>query len=152
MVGQLNNDQINRVLETQLIGRIGCGTQDRHYIFPVTYVFHEGSVYVHSKEGLKLKILSSNPNVCFQVDQIDNMNNWRSVLIWGKYEALNKEEEQVAALNILRNRFEPFNVSETVLPDLSAGHESYRKESRAVAYRIRIIEKTGRYEKSSVKI
>ncbi len=152
MVGQLNDDQIIRVLESELIGRIGCGTQDRHYIFPVTYVFHEGSIYVHSKEGLKLKILATNPNVCFQVDHIDNMNNWRSVLIWGKYEALRNVEEQVEALKILRDRFEPFNISETVLPDLSAGHESYRKESRAVAYRIRITEKAGRYEKSSVKV
>lgn len=148
MLGQLNDEQIDHVLNSQLIGRIGCGTIDRHYIFPVTYVFYEGCIYVHSKEGLKIKILKANPNVCFQVDHIENMTHWRSVLVWGKYEELTKDDEQVAALKILRNRFAPYHISESVLPDLTPGRQSYQKASRAVAYRIRISEKTGRYEKS----
>lgn len=148
MTGQLNDAQMDHVLTSQLIGRIGCGTDDRHYIFPVTYVFHAGYIYIHSKEGLKLKLLRENPNVCFQVDDIENMTHWRSVLVWGKYEELKKEEEQSAALRIIRNRFEPFTISETVRPHITEDHQSFPKALRAVPYRIRIVERSGRYEKS----
>lgn len=148
MIGQLNDVQIDRLLSSQLIGRIGCGTGDRYYIFPVTYVFHEGAIYIHSKEGLKLKMLRENPTVCFQVDDIVSMNNWRSVLVWGKYEELRKEDEQVAALEILRDRFAPYTLSESVLPDVRGEHHFVQRALRAVAYRITISEKSGRYEKS----
>lgn len=148
MTGHLNDAQMDAVLSNKLIGRIGCGMNERYYIFPVTYVFHNGFIYVHSKEGLKLKILRQDPNVCFQVDDIENMTNWRSVLVWGKFEELKKEEEQAAALHLLRDRFAPFAISETVLPDITEGHNLFPKGLRAVAYRIRILEKSGRYEKS----
>jgi len=147
MTGHLNDAQMDHILSSQLVGRIGCGMNDRYYIFPVAYVYHAGSVYIHSKEGTKMKILRENPNVCFQVDDIESMTNWRSVLMWGKYEELRGEEDQVAALKILRDRFEPFTISETVLPDLTPGHHPFPKALRAVAYRIRITERSGKYEK-----
>lgn len=148
MTGQLNDAQIDHLLSSQLIGRIGCGTNDRYYIFPVTYVFQGGFIYIHSKEGRKLKMLRENPNVCFQVDDIENMTHWRSVLVWGKYEELKKEDEQAAALHILRDRLEPFTISETVRPHITGEHQSSPKALRAVAYRIKIVERSGRYEKS----
>jgi len=83
MLGRLTDDQIDHVLNTQFIGRIGCSMKNKMYVVPVTYVFHEGHIYVHSKEGLKIKMMRDNPEVCFQVDKIENMTNWRSVILWG---------------------------------------------------------------------
>jgi nitroimidazol reductase NimA-like FMN-containing flavoprotein (pyridoxamine 5'-phosphate oxidase superfamily) len=84
MIGKSTDDQIIHVLYGQRIGRIACQDEGRLYIVPVSYAFDRGYIYCHSMDGLKTKMMRNNPSVCFQVDDIDNMTNWRSVIAWGK--------------------------------------------------------------------
>jgi len=150
MLGILNNDQIDVVLQTAMVGRIGCSSIDKIFIIPVTYVYDNGYIYAHSKEGTKVQLMRQNPKVCFQVDAIENMCNWRSVIVWGSYEELKNEKEQQAAMSKLTSRLMPFITSDTVHPfqGRQTG-EQIEKGYKAVAYRIKVEEKTGRYEKSS---
>jgi len=151
MLGTLTEQQINNVLHSQVIGRIGCSTREKMYVVPVTYAFHEGYIYAHSKDGQKIATMRKNPDVCFQVDAMENMTNWRSVIVWGKYEELKTEAEQKAGMKVLTDRLIPFLTSETVRPSAGWSHppEIVEKGYRAVAYRIKILEKTGRFEKSA---
>jgi nitroimidazol reductase NimA-like FMN-containing flavoprotein (pyridoxamine 5'-phosphate oxidase superfamily) len=57
MLGELNKYQIEQVLQTQAIGRIGIHADERRYVVPVTYVFDKDSVYAHSREGLKIRMM-----------------------------------------------------------------------------------------------
>jgi nitroimidazol reductase NimA-like FMN-containing flavoprotein (pyridoxamine 5'-phosphate oxidase superfamily) len=149
MLGKLTESQIDHVLQTQVVGRIGCCNGDRIYVVPVTYVYNSGYIYAHSKEGMKIQMMRTNAKLCFQVDAIDNMSNWRSVILWGEYEELKTEKEQQTGKNLLIDRLGPFVTSETVRPSHhSRAPEIIEKGLRAVAYRIRITEKTGRFEKS----
>ncbi len=149
MLGKLSNTQIDQVLSAQYVGRIGCCTSEKMYVVPVTYVYHEGYIYAHSKEGMKIKMMRKNPNICFQVDVMENMTNWRSVILWGEYEELKGEKEQQAGMKIMMDRLAPFITSETVRPSHSYSHppEVVEKGFKAVAYRVKITEKTGRFEK-----
>ncbi|WP_333820753.1 pyridoxamine 5'-phosphate oxidase family protein [Ohtaekwangia sp.] len=150
MLGQLTEGQIDHVLHAQVLGRIGCYAAGKIYIVPVTYVYHQGYIYAHSKEGQKVQMMRSNPNLCFQVDTMENMKNWRSVIVWGKYEELKTAKEQEAGMKIITDRLAPFITSETVHP--SHGHsrppEIVEKGFKAVVYRIKVLEKTGRFEKN----
>src|SRR5688572_14161750 len=114
MLGELTDRQIDLVLHSQMIGRIGCYANEKVFITPVTYVFHEGYIYAHSNAGHKVQTMRSNPNVCFQVDAIENMRNWRSVLIWGQYQELFEDIDQLAGMQIMADRLTPFIISETV--------------------------------------
>jgi uncharacterized protein len=149
MVGELNDQQIDHVLTAQIIGRIGCTAKNKMYILPITYVYHKGYVYAHSKEGAKISTMRKNPNVCFQVDQIESMTNWRSVIVQGVYEELTSPKQQMEAQKLLQNRLIPFSLSETVQPRdyKSMRPQMAEKELRTVAYRIKVVEKTGRFEK-----
>jgi uncharacterized protein len=150
MLGKLTDTQIDQVLQAQCIGRIGCCTDEKVYVVPVTYVFQDGYIYAHSKEGMKLSYMRKNPKVCFQVDVMENMTSWRSVILWGEYEELKSEAAREAGMKIMLDRLAPFKTSESVRASHSFSHppEIVQKESKAVAYRIRIIEKTGRFEMS----
>lgn len=148
MLGKLTEAQIDQVLHAQFVGRIGCSNGDKVYVVPVTYVFDSGYIYVHSKEGMKVQMMRKNPKVCFQVDAVDNMTNWRSAIVWGEYEELKTEKEQKAGMNLMIDRLAPFIMSETVRPSHhSQAPEVVEKGFKAVAYRIRITDKTGRFEK-----
>lgn len=146
MVGILSDKQIDHVLLSQIVGRLGTCVDDKIYIVPVSYVYHEGYIHARAKEGMKVEMMRKNPKVCFQVDAIDNMANWRSVIVWGEYEELDDFVQQNEGEKIMSDRFEPYAMSATVTP--SPLTRSGEKALRAVVFRIKITEKTGRYEKS----
>src|SRR5687768_15235346 len=96
MLGKLNPEQMDYVLRSQLIGRIGCYAEGRVYLVPITYVYDGEYIYGHTREGLKVRMMRQNPEICFEVDAIKDMANWQCVIIQGVYEELNDEESQVA--------------------------------------------------------
>ncbi|MBA4055631.1 MAG: pyridoxamine 5'-phosphate oxidase [Marivirga sp.] len=149
MLGILSDAQIEHVLQSQIVGRIGCYADKKMYVVPVTYAYHNGYIYVHSKVGVKVKMMRKNPKVCFQVDAIENMTNWRSIIVWGMYEELTSEKEQRAGMKIMMDRLAPFITSETVRSEHSFSHppEVVEKSFKAVAYRIKVVEQSGRFEK-----
>lgn len=152
MLGKLSNDQITHVLNSQIIGRIGCMEEGRLYIVPISYAFDSGYIYGHSMEGLKIKIMRNNPRVCFQVDSIDNMTNWRSVIAWGEYEEMKNEDEYQMGMRILSDRLAPFITSNAVRPhhDLDKNLFSFvEKGKKILVFRIRILEQSGRFEKNN---
>jgi nitroimidazol reductase NimA-like FMN-containing flavoprotein (pyridoxamine 5'-phosphate oxidase superfamily) len=150
MTGTLTEDQIRHLLYSQLIGRIGCCADGQIYVVPVTYAYHDNYIYAHSREGQKVQLMRQNRAVCFQVDAIENMCNWRSVIVWGEYEELASEPERDAGMKILRERLTPFATGETVRPhSLQHPPEIIEKERKAVVYRIKIQKTSGRFEKAA---
>lgn len=141
---------MDHVLRSQITGRLGCYSDGEMYIVPITYVYDQGYIYAHSKVGLKIQMMRKNPKVCFEVDAMENMANWRSVILWGEYEELKTDKEQRAGMNILIDRLIPFTTGETVKPSssFSKSERFAQKALRPVAYRIKVLKKTGRYEKS----
>src|SRR5689334_9060974 len=116
MIGSLTTEQIEHVLQSGLIGRIGCHNDKHVYIVPVTYVYRDGYVYAHSQEGLKVQMMRKNPKVCFEVDSIEGMTNWRCVVIQGTFEELKTGATQKKAFEILKDRLVPYLLSETMRP------------------------------------
>jgi uncharacterized protein len=140
MLGRLRSAEITRVLKEGTVGRIGTSSGGRTYVVPVTYVYDGNSVYGHSTLGQKIRMMRANPSVCFQVDDIRGLANWRSVIAQGTYEELSGDMATAAA-KLIRARIGRSTVSETAGP---AG----RQGRTHVSYRIRLREKTGRYERT----
>lgn len=152
MIGDLNVHQIEQVLKSEVIGHLGCHTGERTYVVPVSYVYRDGNLYGHSGLGMKIEMMRENPQVCFQVEQIDDLANWRSVILWGMFEELDGEEtEQVTQM--LVERLTPLIPPESGSHPHpwnehggSSEHILHRASRHGLLYRIRISEMTGRYE------
>jgi len=147
MLGVLNAAEIERLLERQIIGRIGCGIGDKIYVVPISYAYDGEYVYCHTHEGMKIEFMRSNPNVCFEVDHLHNMANWQSTIAWGTFEELTDPAERSKALRKLHERILPFVASETVQlsPDWPFPPEELSKIP-GITFRIRLTAKTGRFE------
>ncbi len=147
MLGQLSPDQIESLLHNEVIGRIGCNANGITYIVPITYAYDGRYIYGHSKEGLKIQLMRTNPMVCFEVDRLENLANWKSVIVWGKYEEL-KGDEKKSGLEKLISRFAPLMTSETSIPATGAeAHQNDTGPFKTVIFRIEVKEKSGRFEK-----
>jgi hypothetical protein len=147
MIGDLNFKEVEEVLKDQLIGRIGCHSNGVTYIVPVSYAYNEPYVYIHSLEGKKIDMMRNNPEVCFEVDVMNDMANWKSVISWGTFEEITRMEERDKALKILLDRSLPIISSEkTHLGREWPFTNNNANEIAGVFYRIKLKEKTGKFE------
>jgi nitroimidazol reductase NimA-like FMN-containing flavoprotein (pyridoxamine 5'-phosphate oxidase superfamily) len=147
MLGQLNETQINNILSSQVIGRLGCCSNNQPYIVPVTFAYDGECIYGQTNEGFKLSILRKNPKVCFEVDMMTDMRNWQSVIVFGKFEEL-KDDDAEEAKEILFNKVYLLKTSSTIHAHEHGVTAEIDDNTRikTVMYRIVIEKITGRYE------
>jgi nitroimidazol reductase NimA-like FMN-containing flavoprotein (pyridoxamine 5'-phosphate oxidase superfamily) len=150
MTGSLTEQQMRTLLTSQVIGRLGGSVKGLPYVIPISYAYEHPYTYSHTREGTKVFMMRQNKQICLQVDQIDNLANWRSVMAWGTYEELSGDEAEEGLL-ILKNRLSPLTTSvySRSLLDLQAGELSRATEAREVIFRIKLDMMSGRYEKSA---
>lgn len=144
MLGELTDKQMERLLREEAVGRIGCHANGRTYVVPVTYVWEGEAVYCQSADGMKIRMMRANPEVCFEVDHIDDLANWRSVIAHGTFEELQWEPAQ-HGMELLINRYKPLTVSETAR-GFESGSGAANADKPFVIFRIKLHEKTGRFE------
>jgi len=148
MFGNLNKTQIEKVIAGNIIGRLGCYADGKTYVVPISYAYDGQYIYARTFEGLKISMMRKNPNVCFQIDEMENMANWKSVVAWGTFEELTNEEERNTGLKKLIARILPEISSETVKlsPEWPFPTDDYKKID-GIVFRIRVTEKSGRFER-----
>jgi nitroimidazol reductase NimA-like FMN-containing flavoprotein (pyridoxamine 5'-phosphate oxidase superfamily) len=149
MLGELNEKQIVEVLSTNMIGRIGCYADDKIYVVPVAYIYDDGCLLGHTIRGMKTSMLKKNPKCCFEVDSMQNMSNWQSVIAWGKFEELEGDEARTA-LKKLVSKLMPMMSGQNNqhVEEIETLHKLEALHVKATVYRINIEEKTGRFEKN----
>jgi uncharacterized protein len=141
VVGELPVSAVERVLRENIIGRIGVHAFGRTYVVPITYVYDGTAVYAHSQEGMKMHMMRENPHVCFEVDWMDGVANWESVIAHGTFEELHGDRA-VRALAMLVEQLEPRLAG----PPGGSAHPR-GGTSPAIVYRVVLEEKTGRFER-----
>lgn len=152
MITELDREHAEMVLKTHYVGRLGCYADGRTYIVPITYVYEDGYVYGHTYEGQKIRMARENPELCFEVDDVKDLANWQSVIGWGTFEEL-QGEEAAKALDLLVSRLAALIAKQNGLAspdavDMDDITEGLRlRATRGVAYRIKLRELTGRYER-----
>ena len=149
MLGQLNHEEMEALLHTSVVGRIGCYADGRIYVVPITFVYEDGAIVGHSSNGLKMQMMRENPHVCFEVDAMEDLGNWRSVIAWGRFEELQGAEADHAMASLLARLLPLAVTSETSHPpkDLTHQNRAQLGELRAVVYRVSLTEMTGRFER-----
>jgi nitroimidazol reductase NimA-like FMN-containing flavoprotein (pyridoxamine 5'-phosphate oxidase superfamily) len=148
MLGELRKDQIEELLSSQTLGRLGCYAEGRPYIMLVNYVYDGEAIYARSVEGLKLQLMRCNPHVCFEVDSVVNYCNWQSAIVWGTFEEL-RGEDAAYAVSLLAQRLIGAIASGQLLHEIEArtSLEEGRPSEPIIVYRIFLKEKSGRFEK-----
>jgi hypothetical protein len=149
MLGTLNARQIDQILRSEVVGHLGCSAEGRIYVAPMSYVYDGACIYGHAIEGLKLRMLRTNPQVCFQVERIENLANWVSVIVWGAFEQV-AEDAAKDAMQLFLDRMEPLQASETAISPHRAPTDVPAIDLQGnpmVFFRIRITERSGRFEK-----
>jgi nitroimidazol reductase NimA-like FMN-containing flavoprotein (pyridoxamine 5'-phosphate oxidase superfamily) len=157
MPAEMTRDEIEALLGSCLVGRLGLVDGELPYVVPVSYAYREGSIYCHSAQGRKVRALRSHPEVCFEVDEMDHIDRWRSVIAWGRFEQLVGAEAK-RGMAILVDRYRPLAVTtdgrqgaelgmmRTLDIPRLPGAQVGRPSTAAVVFRVELHTLTGRSE------
>jgi nitroimidazol reductase NimA-like FMN-containing flavoprotein (pyridoxamine 5'-phosphate oxidase superfamily) len=131
----LDDSACAALLAAHHIGRIAFGYYGRVDIQPIHYVWDQGSVYGRTRDGTKLRAITANRLVAFEIDEVAAMYDWRSVVVKGTLDLLSAEEtpaEMAHAVALLRR----------IVPEAFAEHDP--TPERTNVFRIRAETITGR--------
>jgi nitroimidazol reductase NimA-like FMN-containing flavoprotein (pyridoxamine 5'-phosphate oxidase superfamily) len=148
MTGQLTQVEMDNLLHSQLIGRLACIQGDVPYIVPMAFAYDGTNILGQTGPGLKLRILRKNPRVCFEVDQLIDLRNWKSVIVFGMFQE-SDTNQLPQSRQWLFDRIYPLSTPSQVH---SHGHftETQLEDNsrvKPVLFRIEIQRMTGRFER-----
>lgn len=139
---KLADAEIYEVLDRAGHGHLACHNWRETYVVPVTFVRDGDYIYSHSLVGKKIKMMRSHPQVCLQAEEIESFFNWRSVVLWGRFEELSGIEA-ATGMRLLTQKIAQME-SQRGLSAMEVEISAILNQS--VIYRIRIEKMTGRSE------
>ena len=135
--------EVEDLIRAEIVARVGyIDRRGLPCVVPITYAYDGRAIFGYGLIGAKIENMGASPNVCVEIDRIENAADWRSVILRGSYERL-EGAQATAAIEQIRTRLAA-NAVATGAP-LSAGRTFVdRKGGSGIAYRILISEKRGR--------
>jgi nitroimidazol reductase NimA-like FMN-containing flavoprotein (pyridoxamine 5'-phosphate oxidase superfamily) len=148
MIGTLSDVEMENLLHSQLIGRLACIQGDEPYIVPMAFAYEGSQILCQTTPGLKLATLRLHPKVCFEVDQLTDLRNWKSVILFGTFREI-QELQMSPSRQWLFDRIFPMS---TPAETYGYGHAadaviSDENRLKPVLFAIDIHRMTGRFEK-----
>ncbi|MEX0289970.1 MAG: pyridoxamine 5'-phosphate oxidase family protein [Flavobacteriaceae bacterium] len=148
VIKNLEMDACLKVLGDNYIGRLAFIKSGQPYIIPITY-FHdreEDYILSYSSEGVKIEAMRAYDAVAFQVDEVDSIQNWRSVLIHGKFEELEGSTAKLVLHKFAQGVQETISKTGRTSPKFIGDFSSRLSQRKMpIVYRINISEISGKY-------
>lgn len=139
------------LLGQNYIGRLAFISGKSPSITPITY-FHDAEekcILSYSAEGYKIDAMRKYAEVSLQVDQIDNLQNWKSVLVHGNYEELKGSTAKKYLHRFAEGVQETIAKKEGASPKFISDFSSRLTQRKIpVVYRILISDISGKYRES----
>ncbi len=82
---ELSRGEIEAMLLRNRVGRLAFSLHDRVDVQPIHYIYERGWLYGRTSEGDKISILKHNQWVAFEVDEVTDLFDWRSIVIHGSF-------------------------------------------------------------------
>jgi len=112
----LSKEQSEKVLENGFYGRMATSVDDRPYITPVNYAYHQGKIFIHCNvRGRKLDNIAKNPQVCFEVSETHKLVKdkkpcgfgvrFSSVLVFGRARLVEELDQKMEATMVIVKKY-----------------------------------------------
>lgn len=89
-IRDMNAAEISTMLDAINIGYLACALSNVPYVVPLRFVHNGGYLYALTTIGRKLDIMQINDNVCISFTEIKAVNDWKSLVVVGKFEDILK--------------------------------------------------------------
>jgi nitroimidazol reductase NimA-like FMN-containing flavoprotein (pyridoxamine 5'-phosphate oxidase superfamily) len=134
----MSSAEILELLNKIGYGHLGCIHEGKPYVISMQYYIKDTQIYIFTDQGAKSHDLDLNPDICLQVEELQDTEHWSSVVVTGRVERL-QERSQIDEVSQLIKRQNPtfspvFNRTWTEISEL---------ENSIAFYRIQVSDMTG---------
>jgi len=85
-------------------GHLGCSRDGHPYVVPMNYAYDSQDLYFFTTEGTKTQFIAANCEICFQVEEITDASNWRSVMLIGEAHKITRPDDMELAMQLIAER------------------------------------------------
>ena len=135
----MSSKEIQSLLQQVGYGHLGCALEGRPYVVPIQYYLEDSTIYIFTTEGQKTKYMDANPQVCLQVEDVKDLQSWRSVIVTGQAERLTQQSDIDRIKQLVKERN-----PKTLSPAISRTWiDALGRDNVVAIYRLQLSEKTG---------
>lgn len=91
-VRNMTKDECLKLLERSRLAKLACCHENQPYVVPVYLAYDSTAghpcLYGFTTPGQKVEWMRTNPLVCVEVDEVKSLDDWVSVVVYGRYEEL----------------------------------------------------------------
>jgi nitroimidazol reductase NimA-like FMN-containing flavoprotein (pyridoxamine 5'-phosphate oxidase superfamily) len=87
-IQEMSESACLKALARARLGRLACAHHNQPYVVPIYFVYEGSYLYAFTTLGQKVEWMRSNPLVCVELDEMENSDQWASIVIFGRYEEL----------------------------------------------------------------
>ncbi len=138
-IDEMGSTEIVEILQKVGYGHLGCIYEGNPYVIPMNYYLDDSTIYLFTTEGSKSRALDANPAVCLQVEEIHDLEHWRSIVVTGRAVRIKDEPDLERIVQLVKTR------NPKLSPALNrTWTDAWGRGNVIEIYRIDPIEMTGR--------
>jgi uncharacterized protein len=134
----LSAAECEQVLARNHVARLAYSFHDRVDIEPVHYVYDRGSLFGRTSPGSKLTTLAHSHWIAAEVDEVEGLFDWRSVVVRGSFYTLSADIPGAEAAAWERGT----ELLRTLIPETGTARDPVA--FRSIIFQIRLEETSGR--------
>ena len=100
-IDEMGQKEINELLNKVGRGHLGCIGEGHPYVVPMHYYIKDSEIYIFTTEGMKTKYMDANPQVCLQIEEVQDLLHWRSIIVTGRAERLTVKQNIDQAMQFI---------------------------------------------------
>ena len=101
-IDEMGQKEIHGFLQQVGYGHLGYLHEGKPYVMPMHYYFEDLDIYLFTTEGMKTHDIDANPEICLQVEEIQDPLHWRSVIVSGQAKRLTKQQDIDHAMQLIK--------------------------------------------------
>ena len=137
-------DEIDSLIRESHYAHLGCSADGETYVVPITYVAEGDVLCSFTHEGKKMEMMRKYPDVCVQLEKLEN-DGWQSVVCRGVFEEITEHDEAQRVSLAIAEQFAGVSAKgESMISPLVSTLNHYREEPHTGVSRIRLTTKNGR--------
>jgi nitroimidazol reductase NimA-like FMN-containing flavoprotein (pyridoxamine 5'-phosphate oxidase superfamily) len=138
-IDEMSSKDIFELLQKVGYGHLGCIHEGRPYVLPMQYYLKDSDIYLFTTEGMKTHDLDANPALCLQVEEVNDLEHWRSAIVTGEAERLTEQSDIDQVMHLAKAR------NPSLSPAINRTWIDAQGRAEAIkVYRVHPTEMTGR--------
>jgi uncharacterized protein len=108
-ITKMSSEEIAELIQKIGYGHLGCIHEGKPLVIPMQYYLKDDEMYMFTDRGTKSHDLTEHPEICLQIEELNDTTNWSSITIDGRAAALTDSTKFAEIARTIRSQNPTFS-------------------------------------------